>query len=250
MASLEAVLPNQRIFAGLRDVAPPAEPIDGRSMPWLKLRNLIIGYLGYTGQPGPLATLDGLFLRGPDTNGFSKNILELYRLIYGQFVLYSFQPDVLSGVAPQLQFVDAQPPAQLRVNIKDPTQARLSPFLNNLGYARTRETALGNLRLIRSLCQQLHVPLNDGREAAEFLLSAQLVCPLGGTYELQASPGELNQWTSTKLAEYAPQERLLPAAPPGYVAPPLDWLRGLDLDASMVNNVLSAHAVVLMQQKK
>ena len=52
MASAEASLPNQRMFGGLRDVAPPNELIDGRFMPWLKLRNAIVGYLGYQGDPG------------------------------------------------------------------------------------------------------------------------------------------------------------------------------------------------------
>ena len=35
---------------------------------------------------------------------------------------------------------------------------------------------------MQSLNQQLHVPVKDCREAAEFLLAVKLVCPLGGQY--------------------------------------------------------------------
>ena len=62
--------------------------------------------------------------------------------------------------------------------------ARITPALNDLGYARTRETSLGNLRLLHALDQQLHVPPAACREAAEFLLDAKLICPLGGQVRL------------------------------------------------------------------
>ena len=55
-------------------------------------------------------------------------------------------------------------------------------FLDSLGYARTRDTSLGNLRLMQALAEQLHVPPPRCRETAEFLLDAKLICPLGGDY--------------------------------------------------------------------
>jgi hypothetical protein len=36
-------------------------------------------------------------------------------------------------------------------------------------------------------------------------------------------------------------------APQGYLSPPLNWLRGLDLDATMAEKSVSAHAEVIMQ---
>ena len=35
-------------------------------------------------------------------------------------------------------------------------------------------------------------------------------------------------------------------APPGYVAPPLQWLRGLQLQAQMHPTIVEAHAEVFM----
>jgi hypothetical protein len=127
------------------------------------------------------------------------------------------------------------------------TQAKIVPLLNNIGYVRTRETSLGNLRLLRDLEGQLHVPPKTCKEAAEFLLGAKLVCPLGGEYVYRQSPGEAGRWTTTALAASGERKLLLDRAPEGFQSPPLNWFRGLTLDATMTQNVLSARAEVIMQ---
>ena len=250
MASFEASLTNQRMFGGLRDVPPSNDVIDGRFMPWLKLLNSVSGYLGYQGDPGFLQLLELMFVGPQDPNGFKQSVIGLWRLQYGTYALFSFRPEVLAEVAPQLHFEPARQPAQLRLHVNDVSAARITPFLNNWGYARTRETALGNLRLMHSLDQQLHVPVKDCREAAEFLLAAKLVCPLGGQYVLRdAAPAGSgpSRWTSTRLEEFQPKGGFVPEAPRGYVAPPLNWFRGLDLHASLVDTLLAAHVEVIMQ---
>jgi hypothetical protein len=125
--------------------------------------------------------------------------------------------------------------------------ARITPMLNDLAYARTRETSLGNLRLLHALDQQLHVPPAACREAAEFLLGAKLICPLGGKYVLSNSPDEPPHWTSTMLGRAEPGGFLKVHAPQGYQAPPLSWFRGLDLEATMTEKTISAHADIIMQ---
>ncbi len=109
---------------------------------------------------------------------------------------------------------------------------------------------LGNVRLMQSLNQQLHIPEKDCREAAEFLLAAKLVCPLGGDYILRDVPDGASRWTAVKLEESAGRAGMFAPAPAGYVAPPLNWFRGLDLHASLVGTLLSAHAGVIMQMPK
>jgi len=247
MAAFEASLSKQRMFGGLRDVAPPSDLIDGRFMPWLKLRNVIVAYLGYQGEPGFLGLLELMFAGPQDANGYKHNVIGLWRLQYGTFALFSFQADVLAEVAPQLRFEPARQPAQLRLHVNDISGARITPFLNNWGYARTRETALGNVRLMHALNQQIRVPVKDCREAAEFLLNAKLVCPLGGQYVVRDLPGGESRWTSTRLEEFQPKGGFVPEAPTGYLAPPLNWFRGLDLHASLVDTLLAAHVEVLMQ---
>lgn len=253
VAAFDAVLQNQRLFGGVRDVAPPTAMglLQGglaaaNFMPWDTFRNTVIGYLGSTGQRGILGVLDATF-PPPDPNGFSRNLLGLWRLDTNPFTLYSFQPDVLQAVLPQLRFEGAQRPAQLRLRVGDVTHVRITPVLNNWLYGRTRETAVGNLRLLHAVNQQLHVPPKDCRDAVEFLLAAKLVCPLGGQYVVRDAGGGVSQWTSTKLEPAADQSPSRPQAPEAYVAPPLSWFRGLDLDASLIDNVLAAHAEVIMQ---
>ncbi len=247
MASLEVSLPNERVAGGLQDVTPTTSQINSSILSLLNLPTMVVGYLGYQGDPGPFQLLNVLFLRQPDSHGFTSNLLGLWRLQYGPSVLYSFHAEILAAVAPQLHFEPAQYPAQLRLHCDDPTAAKIAGFLNNWGYSRTRETALGNLRLMHSLNQQLHVPVKDCREAAEFLLAAKLVCPLGGDYILRDVPGGESVWTAGSLEAFQPQGGLVPTAPQDYVAPPLNWFRGLDLHAALVGNLLSAHAEVIMQ---
>ena len=55
-----------------------------------------------------------------------------------------------------------------------------------------------------------------------------------------------------KMAPTQPAARLsagcwASVAPPGYQAAPLRWFRGLDLDATMTERTLSAHAEVIVQ---
>ena len=122
--------------------------------------------------------------------------------------------------------------------------------MNNWGYARTRETALGNLRLMHSLNQQLHVPVKDCREAAEFLLAAKLVCPLGGQYVLRDCRTARAAGPRPSSKSSSPRAASCREAPQGYVAPPLNWFRGLDLHASLIDTLLAAHVEVVMQLPK
>jgi hypothetical protein len=240
IAALDLVLRDQRLFGGLLDVGMPREIVGG-------LRNMLIGYVGSYGDLGLLRLLDITIPAGADAAGYASNRLGLWRRQFDRFTVYSFQQDVLATVTPQLRFEAAQRLAQARLHVGDVAQARVTPALNSLGYARTRETALGNIRLMHALDQQLHVPPEHCREAAEFLLAAKLRCPLGGQYVLRKTPGGPSRWTSTMLEKYSGGDGLIPQAPPGYLAPPLNWFRGLDADATMTENALSAHAEVLMQ---
>jgi hypothetical protein len=99
-------------------------------------------------------------------------------------------------------------------------------------------------------------------------LDAKLKCPLGGEYVFRAGiradgkvpvpppPGEKSEaaadafgrWTSTALENQPAGGNLLhPSAPAGFEAPPLNWFRGLDLEATMNEKNLSAHANIIMQ---
>jgi hypothetical protein len=65
----------------------------------------------------------------------------------------------------------------------------------------------------------------------------------GGQINLLVNP----HWTSTALRPVPSGTGLLKVhAPQGYLSPPLNWFRGLDLDATMTEKTVSAHAEVIM----
>jgi hypothetical protein len=301
MAALDLVLKEQRIFAGLRDVGRPPAANFTTFLPLGRLRDFLLGYVGTTGELGLLEVLNLGIPPQSDPAGYAASRLGGWRREFQSapnpvddrshhFTVFSFQKSVLDEVVPQLHFEPAPRPAQIRLRVDDVSQARITPALNDLGYARTRATSLGNLRLLASLHGQLHVPLAACKNTAESLVDAKLICPLGGHYVLREGSGLVPHWTSTYLESAPPPPHvpsppgtagpppppgassgppplppspppappqsspggLIPgltgvAAPPGYLSPPLSWFRGLDLDATLTEKALSAHAEVIMQ---
>ncbi len=248
MAALELVLRDQRLFGGLRDIGAPGDMLSGPGAIWDRFRNVLIGYVGCYGQLGLLSILDATIPAPADPAGYSTNVLGLWRRQWDRFTVYSFQQEVLATVTPQLRWEERPRPAQAWLHVGDVSQARVMPAVNRWGYSRTRETALGNLRLLHALEQQLHVPPEDCRRAAESLLAAKLICPLGGKYVLRKTPEGPAVWTSTALEAEGPRGAAAGTEPPpGYLAPPLNWFRGLDLEATIIADSLSAHADIIMQ---
>ncbi|MEN6407231.1 MAG: hypothetical protein ABFC77_12265 [Thermoguttaceae bacterium] len=236
IAAMEIASTEQHLFGAIRDVGRPSGVSLGHWLPMGRLRDYVVGYVGTDGPLGPLGFLNLGIPNESDAAGYAGSPLGGWRRQFGSFTLFSFQPEVLEQVAPQLAFREADRPAQIRLRVDDVSQATITPRLNDLLWARTRATSLGNLRLLWALNQQFHVPSAECRDVAESLLDAKLVCPLGGQYVLRQSPGESPQWTSTAGDATA-----------NAMAPPLNWFRGLTLDAAMTQKDISAHAEVWMQ---
>lgn len=248
LGSFEAVLKDQRIFGGLQDINPPGTGTEGSWLLGGLFRDVLVGYLGADGPLGPLRLLNlGLFSQ-TDAAGFAQSALGGWRLSMDNITLFSFQQEVLANVASQLQYIEVEKPAQLRIDVGDVTQARITPMLNDLGYARTAETSRGNLRLMHQLNQQLNVPVAECRETAEDLLDARMICPLGGDYSLEQAATGTQWWTSSELEGSRPGGLFSEPAPQGFVAPLLNWLRGLKAEMQILPETLNIHAEVLMHQ--
>jgi hypothetical protein len=217
-------------------------------LPMGRLRDFLVGYIGTTGELGVLSVLNIGIPPESDAAGYASSPLDGWRRQFDRFTVFSFQHEVLDEVTPQLRFQKAPRPAQVRLHIDDVSRARITPALNDFLYARTRQTSLSNLRFLQALNQQLHVPSAACKETAESLLNAKLICPLGGKYVL--TEGDENgtpHWTSTALGQTEPGGFLAVRAPQNYQSPPLNWFRGLALDATMDEKTISAHAEIIMQ---
>ena len=248
--ALEVVLPGARVFGGLQSLGPAVELIRGELVPFGRLRNLVVGYVGTTGDLGPLGFLNRRVTGPADAEGFARGEAGLWRRGQEPFSVFSFQRDLLEKLSAELRFVEADRPAQLRLRVADLSETKIAPLANAWGYARSRETSLGNVRLLEQMTGQLHVPADLAKDAAELLLGAKLICPLGGQYVRLQTPEGASFWTSTALKREPKTGSPLARTPPGFLAPPLNWFRGLDLEALVEPEALSIHAQVLMQMPR
>jgi len=247
LAAGEAVLREKRMFFGIKDAGLPVQIAGNRLLPAGRLRDIVVGYVGSTGGGGLLEMLQMFAPRMPhiEFRGLAERPDTWLRRQWGPYTVVSLHPEVLDAILPQLRFQDAERPAQIRLSVGDVTRARMTPLLNSLGYVRTRETSLGNIRLMHSLEQQLRVPGSHAKETAELLVNAKLSCPLGGEYMLEKTVEGLPQWTSTALKGGGPGRGT--GVPEGFLAPPLDWFRGLKLDALVTERGVDVYADVLTQ---
>jgi hypothetical protein len=182
---------------------------------------------------------------GPD--GFRRVNAMLWQRTSGPFVTGSPDPNVLADVTPRFRIVEAERPAQLWLSLGDLNRSELSMLVNGFGYFRARQISGGNLRYMHRLTAQLGVAPKNAQSVAEELAGGRLVCALGGEFKLDQPRGGPARWYSTAWDRDA--SRLITQVPRGFTTPPLDWLRGIELDASLTPRELSAHAVVVMQRR-
>jgi hypothetical protein len=246
LAAIEMVFPSTRRFAGLHDCGTTARNPAAGLIFGGRLLELLVGYVGTTGEIGFLGFLDDQIQGLSDPSGYAGREGGLWRRTVGEFTVFSFYRDVLEEVTPQLGYVEAERPAQIWLRVGDISNAQLTPLLNKLGYRKSRETSLGNLRLMHALHQQLRVPVTDCKDVAEGLLNARLICPLGGQYTCRPTDGIARSWTSTALEGSLGRPRRA-EVPEGYQSPVVSWLRALEADVRLDEDALSLHAELEMQ---
>ena len=100
---------------------------------------------------------------------------------------------------------------------------------------------------MQQVTQQLHLPADTAKTAAEVLLDGTLACPLGGQCVYRTTPEGIGYWTSTAIEGGRRPGLLRAQVPEGYRAPPLSWFRGMQLDAGLSDSSISAHLELDMQ---
>ena len=84
--------------------------------------------------------------------------------------------------------VPAERPAQARVEIGDLLNSKIRSWANTITYRRSWQTSISNTRLLNMLVQQFDIAPKDAMAVAERMLNVDLVCSLGGEYELTTLP--------------------------------------------------------------
>lgn len=221
---LGGTVPPHHLFAAIKDTHPPnPAEIEGWFDRYRFLKSLP-GYIGAWPQPGLIERLPLGIGRGrPVGPGMTRMIGGLYRFQGGDFSVLSFMPDLLTDTLPYLAAAEALDPAQVRLHVNSLRGTQLEQWVNQQLYQRSYQTSVAGARLLDSLTQQLKVEPSNAAAVAESLLDAQLQCPLGGEYVLRAD-GDAMRWVST-----AWEDAVEPGvAPPDYMAPPLEWFRGVN----------------------
>lgn len=133
----------------------------------------------------------------------------------------------------------AERKAQFRLRIGDLSQTQLAAAIDAEGYMRARRVSAGNVAMLHTLTGQLQIPAEDAAAAARALLDAELMCPMGGRYELVQDFSSFQRWHSTAFRHESLDDET--GVPKGYRTPLLEWLAGLQLDFMIDRNSLHTH---------
>jgi hypothetical protein len=112
-----------------------------------------------------------------------------------------------------------------------------------LDFQRAYQTSIGNTRLLHTISQQLGVPPTEALSTAESLLGVQLICALGGQYQW-TTDAALPFWAST----HWPELRQGDSEKGLFASPSMAWFRGLDLQVTMLEDRVTGHATLEIQQ--
>jgi hypothetical protein len=253
--------PSTHLFFGVLNSEPPAQgmpaaaglPLQGligQVVPVVSTIESLRWYIG--GWPSP-GGLERLGIGGPnvqtDAEGFGFGGGFWQRQIsapVGPITVASMKRDVVAEVAGNLDIVDAPQPAQIWLQAGDINGSRIAGLFNQIGYLRARSVSRGNQNFLDRLTTQLGVPPDQALRVAENLLNARVVSPIGGRYEMQNRGGEFPTWSLAGATEG--RGGILAGGPPGFVTPPLNWLRGANVYGGTDTSGLWAHAELVMQR--
>ncbi len=172
----------------------------------------------------------------PDQYGFTHSrMLGLWRLQWDNFSAVSFDRDRLQDLQQHLQVVPSERPAQVRVNVGDLANSKLSGWANAQNYRRSWETSIANARLLNMMSQQFNLAPEAAKDKVEDLLDVELVCSLGGKYQLNACQNR-SLWCSDAWPDFAN-----PQMPEDYASPLLSWFRGWQLELLMNQSQFAVH---------
>jgi hypothetical protein len=236
------------LFLGLRDTEVRLNPGQSSLFRSLMLLRTAPAYLGAWPQ---LGLLDLLPLGSPvDAQGYSQYPLGLWRRqTTDGFSVLSFDPAILESTVPQLALERSDYPAQVRIRIGDLSQAKVRPWLNALRYQRSYDTSVGNTRLFHAISQQLGVPPAQAKNVAEAILGVDLICTLGGEYQLQAGTNELPFWVSDAWSGVQPTPVDESSSTPEFTSPLLKWFRGMEADVLMLRDRVIAYSTIDLQRQ-
>ena len=236
--------PEHQIFGAIQDDDSLVPKIQSNTL--FRTIELARSIPGYLGSAPPAGYLDWLPRLGgqPDQYGFTySKMLGLWRLQWDQFAAVSFDQSRLIELQKKINVAPAQRPAQVRIDIGDLANSNLRQWANVQNYRRSWETSIANMRLVNMMAQQFRLQPAQAKTSAEDLLDVDLVCSLGGQYELKETAPGRQVWHSTAWPDFGQ-----PQLPADYVSPLLKWFRGFQLELVQTDSQFSIHGFLDIQR--
>ncbi|MEL7500467.1 MAG: hypothetical protein AAFN77_22935 [Planctomycetota bacterium] len=235
--TLNRDVPPHQVFAGVQDQLDPS--VDLQPTTFLRTMRMLKetpGYLGSWPTPGYTNWMPALGGQ-PDIYGYTySRLLKLWRLQWDSFSVLSFDQARLESLKPHLKIIDSERPAQIRLQVGDLSSSNLQGWANSVNYRRAWQTSIANVQLLNLLIQQFRVEPEAAKLIVERMMDVELICSLGGQYQLSQIPSGRRLWESTQWPSFAD-----PELPPGHIAPFLTWFRGLQLEVTKAETQFSVH---------
>lgn len=232
------------LFVGVQD---HEIPIEFARQPALRLLQVLRSAPAYLGAWPKMGLLDMLPLRFAPTfdgGGMARLPFGLWQKeTFDGFSLIGTNPEVLNEASQHLAIEETESEAQIRVHVADMSQSKLRTWFAALDFQRAYQTSMGNTKLAHALNQQLGVPQSKTMETAEKILGVDLVCALGGEYQLYEDHGR-TFWGSTHWPLLSDDST--PEGP--FASPLMAWFRGLDADVTLLPDRVTANATVLVKK--
>lgn len=103
----------------------------------------------------------------------------------------------------------------------------INRWVNSINYRRSWQTSIANVKFMNFVSRQLGSETRDVQAICQDLLGVELVCSLGGIYQLVATKGGVDLIFSNAWPDF-----VSPVLPGDYQAPVLRWFRGCELSLS------------------
>ncbi len=223
------------MYAGLQDTEPRTKTPPVNIFDWYRFLKYSPGYLGAWPKPGLLDALPVGLLGVRHDDGFTRYLLGLWRWEGRGHSVLSFDQPTLAAAAPHLKLQPpAAKPAHIRFTADDLSKTKLAGWINNIYYNRAAQTSRTNVQLMHTLHQQFKVPPADAPKHASAIFGGEIICALGGKYELREDPAP--HWVSTAW-EKKPAEVATAGSP-------LRWLREVQATIIKEGDQLNTHAEI------
>ena len=233
-------VPTHQVFGAVQDYLDPNLDLEPKTiLEAFKTFKQTPGYIGAWPNPGYTDWMPRLGAR-PDAFGYTYSpLLTLWRLQWNDFSVLSFDQRRLEELKPHLDLVKTERPAQLRLEVGDLRNSKIKAWANTLTYRRSWQTSIANVQLLNMLVQQFGISPESALETAERMLNVDLICSLGGEYELATLASGRKVWRSTAWPSFSQ-----PELPKDYVAPVLQWFRGLNIEGIRDDAQFSIHGFI------